>query len=87
MPIWVCKLIWRMRGKRRVAIHLERKVEGVDSMTIQGILIFKAAGHYVLELGKLLEPNADGSARTIPLDARYIEIPADRVLFLEVFAK
>jgi hypothetical protein len=87
MPRWIGRLLWSVRGKRRVAVHLERHIAGVDSLTLEGVLVGRWAGHYVLEMGKLLTPNPDGSANTVSLDARYVEVPADRVLFVEVFSR
>lgn len=87
MPRWFGRLLWSMRGKRRVAVHLDRAIENGGSLTMEGVLIGRWSGVLVLMMGKLLEPNSDGSARTIPLDAQYIEIPKERELFTEVFAR
>ena len=84
MPRWIGRLVWALRGKRRVSLHLERNIAGVDSLTLECILIGRWSSHYVLQMGKMLTPNADGSAQSVSLDAAYLEVPAERVLFVEV---
>ena len=86
MPRFLGRLLWAMRGKRRVSVHLTRPIEDGGSLTIEGVLIGRWAGQHVLELAALLRPEADGTANKVTLDARYIEIPNERVLFCEVFS-
>lgn len=84
MPRWIGRLLWSLRGKRRVTIHLDRAIDNGGSMSLDGIMIGRWSGHYVLEMGKLLQPDGAGGASSLSLDARYVEIPAERVLFCEV---
>lgn len=77
MPRWLGRILWSMRGKRRVTMQLESGEYGV---TLQGVLMGRWAGHYVLELPKLVE-SADA---TIPMGGRFVEIPRERVIFFEV---
>jgi hypothetical protein len=53
-----------------------------DTLTLEGVLIGRWSGLYVLELAKVLS----GVDSSQSLDARYVEVPAERVLFCEVFA-
>lgn len=74
MPRWIARLIWRMRGPRRVMVH----IEGMDS-SIEGILFGRWGGHYVLQRAALVEE----TDRKMSLSGA-VEIPAERVLFLQV---
>lgn len=74
MPRWLGRVLWSLRGKRRVTMQLEGDV------TLQGVLLGRWAGHYCLELPKLVE-SADA---TIALGGRFVEIPRERVIFFEV---
>jgi len=65
-----------MRGKRRVRLHL------VDhDASIDGVLLGRWAGHYVLILPRLVE----AEDRSIALDGS-VEVPAERVVFVQVLA-
>ena len=79
MPRWLGRLIWSMRGKRRVRIHLEVK-DYTPVSTIEGILVGRWGGHYVLEVAKIVRAGDE----TVSMDARYVEIPSERVVFVEV---
>lgn len=77
MPAWLLRLVWRVRGKRFVRLHL------VDQeASIEGIMVGRWSGHYVLLTSSLLE----AKGRTIKIDG-HAEIPAERVLFVQVLAK
>lgn len=77
MPAWLLRLLWRLRGKRLVRLHL------VDQeASLEGILLGRWSGHYVLLTGTLLE--AEG--RSIRIDG-YMEVPSERVLFVQVLLK
>lgn len=83
IPRWLGRILWALRGKRRVRLHLERHIPGVsDSMTLEGVLIGRWSGLYVLELARVMS----ATDASVSLDARYVEVPAERVLFCEVFA-
>ena len=80
MPRWLGRLLWALRGKRRVTLHLESRTAEVDGLTLDGVLLGRWKGHYVLELAHVVtEPGAH-----IPLDARFVEVPRERVIFMEV---
>lgn len=89
MPRWLGRLIYAMRGKRRVRIHMERMgtatADGLVSpseLTIEGVLLGRWAGHYVLLLPQMVE--AEGE--TVRLEGE-VEIPAERVLFMQVLGR
>lgn len=74
MPRWLGRLLYALRGKRRVRLHL------VDPHpTVEGVLVGRWCGHYVLVLPKLL--NDEG--KTLALEGD-LEVPAERVVFVQV---
>jgi hypothetical protein len=77
VPVFLCKLIWRLRGKRLVRLHLI----GQDG-SLEGILLGRFGAHYVLITASYLEDKD----RTFTLDG-HVEVPAERVLFVQVLAK
>jgi hypothetical protein len=63
-----------------VTLHLDSRNAGEDGVTLDGVLLGRWSGHYVLELAAVLtEPGA-----TVALDARFVEVPRERVIFVEV---
>lgn len=80
MPRWLGRILWALRGKRRVTMQLDSRTQGVEGVTLEGVLIGRWSGHYVLELPKLLE-SADA---THALGGRFVEVPRERVIFFEV---
>lgn len=68
------RLIWKVRGKRRVRLHLLGQAP-----SLEGVLAGRYGGHYVLLVSSLVE--AEG--RNVPLDG-HLEVPAERVLFVQV---
>jgi hypothetical protein len=60
--------------KRRVRLHFLD-----DAPTLEGFLVGRYGGHYVVELPKLLEQKG----RTVALSG-HIEVPAERVFFVQV---
>lgn len=77
-PIWLAKLVWRFRRKRVVRLHL-RDVE----QSFEGVLFGRWDSHYVLYAPKMVQMLAgDAEEQTVALDG-HIEVPADRVLFLQ----
>lgn len=76
MPRWLARLVWRVRGKRQVRLH----VYGPNrAMTVEGILIGRLGGHYVLLLPKIRE----GEGRSVALEG-HLEVPAEHVLLVQV---
>ena len=74
MPAWLMRLAWKARGKRRVRLHLRG-----DDPSVEGILLGRYAGHYVLLTATMLE-DEDTS---VPLDGT-VEVPAGNVVFVQV---
>lgn len=74
MPRWITRLIWAMRGKRMARLHLAD-----NQPSIEGILVGRWAGHYVILAAKLME----SGDRTYSLEG-HIEVPAERVLLVQV---
>lgn len=74
MPRWVARVVWAMRGKRRVRLHLEER-------SIDGVLLGCWSGHYVLQLPRLVE----AEERSVALDGM-VEVPRERVVFVQVLA-
>lgn len=78
MPRWLGRVIYAFRGKRRVRLHLEDR-PGVPAPSIEGIMLGRWCGHYVLIQPKVLHTED----RTIPLEGT-VEVPAERVVFVQV---
>jgi hypothetical protein len=78
VPRWVGRLIWAFRGKRAVRLHLEVQPH-VAVSTVEGILVGRWSGHYVLLLPKV----AREGERSIPLEGT-LEVPAERVVLVQV---
>lgn len=66
------RLVWKVRGKRRVRLHLDE-----NQPTVEGILAGRWGGHYVV-----LAPNilADGDHKV----TGHVEVPAERVVLVQV---
>jgi len=74
MPRFLARIFYSLRGKRRARLHLID-----DGPTLEGILVGRWAGHYVLLVPRLMsEP---GEAITLEGLA---EVPAEKVLFVQV---
>jgi hypothetical protein len=69
-----------MRRKRRVRVHQN------GGPSFEGIQLGRRpiGGHYVLLAATALEGADDGQVRSVKLDAEHVEIPAARVVFIEV---
>jgi hypothetical protein len=77
MPVWLARLLWMLRGKRLVRLHL------IDAdPSLEGILAGRWRHHYILLSPKLLE--TENQTRAID---GHVEVPAERVLFVQVLAK
>jgi hypothetical protein len=74
MPRWLLRLLWAVRGKRRVRLHLLG-----DAPSPEGILAGRWGGHYVLLTASLHV----GESETYALDG-HLEVPSERVLFVQV---
>lgn len=77
MAAWFLRLLWLFRGKRLVRLHLIG-----DIGSLEGLLVGRWAGHYVVLTPSLVE----GKDRTIRMDG-HVEVPSERVLFVQVLAK
>lgn len=78
MPRWIGRLIYAMRGKRRVRLHLEVKPD-TPVETIEGVLVGRWSGHYVLLLPRVVR----GEDTSTSLEGE-VEVPAERVVFVQV---
>lgn len=76
MPAWLLRLVWRVRGKRRVRLHLVDRVE-----SFEGVQIGKWGGCFLLASASMLMNETD----TVSLDG-IIEIATSRVLFAQVLS-
>ena len=74
--------LWPVRRRTLVRVHVERTDAGDGAWgrdgTIEGILIGRFAGHYVLTRARWLD--AEDASTTLAGD---VEIPEARVLFLQ----
>ena len=77
MPRWVARVVWAMRGKRRVWLHIERR-DGTD-FTLEGILVGRWGGQHVMLMPKIIE----ATDSTVSLDG-YVEVPSEHVLYCQV---
>lgn len=78
MPRFLSRLVYAVRGKRRVRLQLEDK-PGVESPSIEGLLLGRWSGHYVLLTPRLIQD----AGHSIALEGT-VEVPAERVLFVQV---
>lgn len=78
MPIFLARLIYSVRGKRRVRLHIEDK-PGVQMPSMEGILLGRWSGHYVLMVPKLIH----GTDQSLALEGM-VEVPAERVIFVQI---
>lgn len=71
------------RRRARVRLQLEKGLP-----TFEGIRDRRrpVGGHYLLITATVLEQNDDGTVRTVTLD-HPVEVPADRVVFVEVLGR
>lgn len=75
LPRWFARLVWHFRGKRQVRLQLSGP--GQDA-TLEGILVGRFGGHYVLLVPKVVERQG-----AVALEG-HVEVPAERVLFVQV---
>ncbi len=81
MPRWLARIVWCFRGKRLVRLHLADRPQ-VESPSIEGILVGRWTGHYILLQPKLLRTEE----ATLALEGT-VEVPAENVVFVQVLAK
>jgi phage terminase large subunit-like protein len=84
-PRWLGRIFYALRGKRLVRLHCLHGAPGSTAeITLEGVLVGRWCGMYVLLRPKLLE----SAESTISFDdAETVEIPAERVFFVEVLAR
>lgn len=75
MPAWLMRLVWKVRGKRLARLHL------VGDTTVEGILVGRWSGHYVL-----LRPSLYESADRSHSLTGHLEVAAERVIFVQVLS-
>jgi hypothetical protein len=78
VPRFLARLIYAIRGKRRVRLHIEDK-PGVQMPSIEGVMLGRWSGHYILLVPKLIH----GADQSIALEGM-VEVPAERVVFVQV---
>lgn len=76
MPAWVLRIVWRVRGKRRVRLHLVDRVE-----SFEGVQIGKWGGCFLLVGAVMLKSESE----SVTLDG-VVEIATSRVLFAQVLS-
>lgn len=82
MPRWLGRILYALRGKRRVRYHLFDGRGGTDGPTLEGVELGCWKGHYVAILGKHLI----AEDQSIPLDGQAIEIARERVVYRQVLS-
>lgn len=78
MPRWIARVLYAVRGKRIVRLHVEDK-PGSPMPSIDGILLGRWSGHYILLLPKLVQ----SEEHSVALEGM-LEVPAERVIFVQV---
>ena len=77
MPRWLARIFYAMRGKRRVRLFLDVPQGRPDTM--EGVLIGRWSGHYILMLPQLV--NEQGEHLNLEGE---VEVPSERVMFVQV---
>mgnify|MGYP000971961470 CR=1 FL=1 len=80
MPAWVMRLVWRVRGRRLVRLHLVEE-RGVPFDAIDGVLVGRWGGHYVVLLPKIVRPGGETALEG------HVEVPAARVVMVQVLGR
>jgi hypothetical protein len=70
---WLVYWLWRLRGRRRVRLHLFD-----DAPSVEGILVGCKGGHYVLLTPKLVTRHGQHELQGL------VEVPRERVVFVQV---
>lgn len=79
LPTWMLRMVWKFRRKRAVRVHF-RPTTGEDR-SIEGALLGRWGGHYVLAGCHVIA----GPDDSLAIEG-IAEIPAETVLFLQVLA-
>lgn len=79
MPIWLLRLVWAVRRKRAVRLHF--KPNTGENRSIEGVLLGRWGGHYVLLAAALLEIE-DGEIKRVDFDGT-LEVPSENVLVVQ----
>jgi hypothetical protein len=74
----IARLFYACRGKRHVLLHLEDRPD-ITMPSIEGVLIGRWGGHYILLLPQLV----NGADSKLALEG-IVEVPAERVVFVQV---
>lgn len=77
-PRWLARILWSFRGKRLVRLQLIDPPKG-SLPTLEGILVGCWSGHYVLLAPKAIE----SATATVTLEG-HVEVPKERVAFIQV---
>lgn len=70
-----------MRRRRRVRVHLMDPSPSVNLPSVEGLLVSRRGGEYLIAVPQLLVAQGANPAE---LESRYLAIPKDRVAFYEV---
>lgn len=79
MPRWLGRILYALRGKRRVRLHLEVAPGRGAPEAVEGVLLGRWSGHYVLLLPRAI----DAVDSSLSLEGS-LEVPAERVIFVQV---
>ena len=74
MPVWLMRLLWRLRGKRAACLQLYG-----DAPAIKGLLCGCWGGHYVVLVPTALVAQDRTEALT-----GHVEVPKERVMFVQI---
>lgn len=75
----LARILYAMRGKRRVRLHLEDK-PSVTMPSIEGVMVGRWCGHYVLLQARLITD----TDTELMLEGQTTEVPEGRVVFVQV---
>lgn len=79
IPRWLGRLLYAFRGKRPVRLHLVDAPGMQTTPSIDGLLVGRWSGHYVLLVPRVVLDEGQTRALT-----GTVEVPAERVLFIQV---
>jgi hypothetical protein len=79
MPLWLAHLLWKGRRKRAVVLHF--KPTTGEERSIEGVLLGRWGGHYVLLKARVIWVE-DGAPKAEELDGT-LEVPAENVLAVQ----
>jgi hypothetical protein len=73
LPVWLMRLVWKVRGKRAARLHLQ------DGPSVEGILAGRWGGHYIMLTPSVVEEESVEATG-------HFEVPAERVVFVQVLS-